>query len=383
MSQSSLGFHTLTISMILLDDECDALILDFKKYSQKAGDIQMYSNEYGNLVMKFHKEDKGIEWLIRFNVWHEKLMTNVNYVEIKINPKILSGIRDYITAADIYDMNVAIINFNRISKNVSPLLRTFDDYFFKRIDYCINFSLDELAPGCSHELIMKLIRHGDIPPHYEEWKKYDEKAHQKKSRPSSFYLICDSVNINCYSKYMKFQEQNEGNIKHGRPPISQQIMDMARDIVRFEVQCKYQKVYNQSRKIGNIHNAYNTYRVLLGYQTCLKHIYYYFNVTIGTGDWYSLSAAKEIIKERGFNKQKTERLINVLQEVNQCRSLAKAKAKHQGSDLEAFKRTVKDLADIGINPVTIPREWGIPHIPNLLHTFYDKHPEARPGITLI
>ena len=173
MSQSSLGFHTLTISMILLDDECDALILDFKKYSQKAGDIQMYSNEYGNLVMKFHKEDKGIEWLILFNVWHEKLMTNVNYVEIKINPKILSGIRDYITAADIYDMNVAIINFNRISKNVSPLLRTFDDYFFKRIDYCINFSLDELAPGCSHELIMKLIRHGDIPPHYEEWKKYD------------------------------------------------------------------------------------------------------------------------------------------------------------------------------------------------------------------
>lgn len=87
MSQSSIGFHTLTMSMILFDDECDTLILDFKKYSHKTGDVQMYSNKYGNLVIKFYKGDKGIEWLIRFNVWHEKLMTSVNYVEVKINPK--------------------------------------------------------------------------------------------------------------------------------------------------------------------------------------------------------------------------------------------------------------------------------------------------------
>ena len=94
-------------------------------------------------------------------------------------------------------------------------------------------------------------------------------------------------------------------------------------------------------------------------------------MTIGAGDWYSLSAAQKIIEKRGYNKQRRERLLSVLREVSQCRSLAKAKAKHQGSDLAAFKRTVKDLADIGINPVTIPRGWGIPHIPNLLHTFND------------
>lgn len=74
-----------------------------------------------------------------------------------------------------------------------------------------------------------------------------------------------------------------------------------------------------------------------------------------------------------------------MQEVSQCRSLAKAKATLQGSDLAAFKRTVQDLADIGINPVTIPREWDIDHMPNLLHTFIEKDHarEFYPDIPLI
>ena len=94
-------------------------------------------------------------------------------------------------------------------------------------------------------------------------------------------------------------------------------------------------------------------------------------MTIGSGDWYTLSEAQKIIEKREYNKQRRERLLNVLREVSQCRSLADAKAKHQGSNLRAFKRTVKDLTDIGINPVTIPREWGFKHNPNLLHTFND------------
>lgn len=95
--------------------------------------------------------------------------------------------------------------------------------------------------------------------------------------------------------------------------------------------------------------------------------------------------AQKIIRGYRFHKQKRERLIEALREVSQCRSLASAKAKYQDSDLMAFKRTLKDLADIGINPVTIPREWGISHILNLLHTFNDKD-DARmacPNLILI
>ena len=107
------------------------------------------------------------------------------------------------------------------------------------------------------------------------------------------------------------------------------------------------------------------------YQACLDTINYYYGKSVGRGDRFTLSEAEKIIVRQHFNRQKRDRLLNALQEVNQCRSLARAKATHQGKDLAAFKLTLKDLSDIGINPVTIPREWGITHIPNLMHTFND------------
>lgn len=228
---------------------------------------------------------------------------------------------------------------------------------------------------------MNLIQRGNIPPHYEEWKKYDIKSHRKKASPNGFYLMNRSVHINCYRKSVELQERRE----KGMTSIAQSDIDDSQDIIRFEVQCKYPKVYSISRLIEESSSFLNKYYDILGYQACLKQINHYYKVTIGEGDWCSLSAAREIIEKRRFNIQKSERLLSVLQEVSQCRSLAKAKAQHQGSDLAAFKRTVKDLADIGINPVTIPKEWGIKRIPNLLHTFndMDQAREACPDLPLI
>ena len=79
-----------------------------------------------------------------------------------------------------------------------------------------------------------------------------------------------------------------------------------------------------------------------------------------------------MIHSKHFHSQKEERLIRALKLVNDCRSITKAKAAYQGSDLVAFKRTLGDLASLGINPVTIPREWGIKHISNLLYAYFDK-----------
>lgn len=70
-------------------------------------------------------------------------------------------------------------------------------------------------------------------------------------------------------------------------------------------------------------------------------------------------------------------MIKALKLVNDCRSVARAKAAYQGSDLDAFKRTLNDLSSLRINPVTIPREWGIKHIPNLLYAYFDKVTEEK------
>jgi len=249
----------MTLSMPIEAEKVQTLIRHFRKYSQNTGLIQIYRIgernkicEYNpapdleyvlprHIKIKYHHEDRGITWSIRSNNWSRDFQLYL--AEATINPKILAGIRDYITAATYDDMDAAINQFNLEAERISPLLKTFYDYSLNRIDYCINFCLDELITGISPEQIMTLIKRSDIPPFYEEWTEYDNVSHRKKSRPGSFYLINPSVNINCYSKFMKFREQSQKNLERGYPPIPQATLDASRSIIRFEVQCKYRKIY--------------------------------------------------------------------------------------------------------------------------------------------
>ena len=48
-----------------------------------------------------------------------------------------------------------------------------------------------------------------------------------------------------------------------------------------------------------------------------------------------------------------------------------------GKELEIFRHTLADLAEINDNPVTILRHWNIPRIPNLLTAYERKIEEER------
>ena len=61
----------------------------------------------------FDGKYKGIHWHIYSD---DRFSGMVYIIEVTINPKILAGITDYLTAANYYDMNIAIINFNDSSK---------------------------------------------------------------------------------------------------------------------------------------------------------------------------------------------------------------------------------------------------------------------------
>ena len=200
-------------------------------------------------TIKFKGKDRGIKWCIRAS---ENPSSNSKFiVEATINPKFLAGITDYLTAATYSDMNIAIANFNFISKEASPLLGTFEDYEIKRIDYCINICLSDFNPTYDPEQIMNLIKRSDIPPHYEEWMEYDKTSHRMKSKPESFYLCSKSVNINYYSKYLQLLNRSQENVEKGYDPIPQETIDASHDIIRFEVQCKYFKTYALNKKSEN------------------------------------------------------------------------------------------------------------------------------------
>lgn len=268
----------MMLSTTLWTGDTAQLIKDFQQYSRATGNIKMYRDKHGNGVVQFHPEYCGMKWLICDNVYIHDIKVCATIINVEINPKILGGVHDYITAATYDDMETAITNFNRISQSISPLLGTFDQYSIKRIDYCVNFALNELAPGCTAAQMMSLIKREDIPPSYKEWMKYDNKAHRMKSRPSSFYLMNNSVHINCYSKYMKLQEQNQKNIENGYPPIPQTTMDAAQDIIRFEVQCKYHKTHALSHRAKRTGNTQpNKYESLLDRVMCIDQISEYYD----------------------------------------------------------------------------------------------------------
>ena len=101
---------------------------------------------------------------------------------------------------------------------------------------------------------------------------------------------------------------------------------------------------------------------------------YYYKV-VRKGDYFTLDCARWIVEQYGFRPEKERRLLETLVFVNESRGIAKAKAKLSGSELKEFKRSLKDLDAIYVNPVTIPRKWGITHIPNLLRAYYDSEYE--------
>lgn len=384
MLRSSLGFHTMTLCISLLNSETDKLLIDFSTYRANTGLIQMYiKDEKGDPIIYYHNSPyipselniyfkdrhRGIQWYIRTP--EGPFSSFIYIVEAKINPKFLAGITDYLTAAIYYDMNCAIANFNDACK-ISPLLQTFSDYKITRIDYCVNIALDEIIPGYNPDQIMNLIKRSDIPPHYEEWMKYDKTSHRMKSRPESFYLKSKSVNINYYSKYLQLLNQSDKNVEKGHDPIDQEILDASRNIYRFEVQYKYHKIYSLSQELGNAGDlSYNKYKNLLTPVKCIDIVSDYYKKTIGKGDWYSLSEAVQIIQSKNFNSQREKRYIDALKYISHCRSLAKAKKTYPKDQLMAFNKTLKELSDLNINPVTIPREWNIKHMPNLLKAYFN------------
>lgn len=363
--ESSLGFHTMELSLQLPKQQSFKLGRDFSEYSDKTGKIKIYQSDRGTEIVFIHR-DMGIRWCIVPKGNFEN-STDILYAEI--NPKVLGGEVDYITAATYYDMGVAIYNFNRISKDISPILQTFSCYMISRVDYCVNFYIDELTHGCSPERIMKLIKKSNIPHGYKELKKYDRVSHRTKGVKSSFYLMSGYANINCYLKHDELlnRSQNEHLTVH------EEMLESSKSIIRFEVQCKRRKIYDIIEQLGVKDNGeVNKYKHLLQPQVCEEIVNRYFFETVGKGDWYSFAQAIKIIDSHNFNSQKRNRLVEALHTVSDRRSVHKAIKSGQKSKVDAFKHTLNELSDLGINPVTIPQKWGIKQIPNLLMEYKSK-----------
>jgi len=349
----SLGLHTFSLYCRLDRERSDELFRDFFDNCKTADSLLEYippdKKALGTKSYVFkYKQDVGIRWI--FTSTETPIITDsgdrlkLRGLLVIINPKILAGTKDYITAANESDMFGIEERFNNESKKISEWLPPFYSYTISRIDYCINCNIRAALIGCTPEQMMMLIDRGDVPPHFKD-----------QDYEGSFYLKCGCAHINCYAKDDKFYP----------------------DVIRLEIQCKAQKL----RTISNS-NKFSE-------EVCRDIIENYFYKTIGRGNYYTLANAIKMLQCQCLNTTNKNRLIHWLEFVNQCRGIAKAKArlKDNPKELEALKRALKHLHSFGINPVTIPKDWviekwrvnefGIRYIPTLLNAYYETLAEER------
>lgn len=239
------------------------------------------------------------------------------------------------------------------NRNMKFMLHQLDSYSYKRIDFATNFCTEHI------KLYMKLIKRANVPEGFQLFKEYRRSSKRLVPTEHSFYIFKTSrttanldhvtLTINCYDKGQQLKE-------NGLPCEDEN----ARYTIRFEVQCRYNKVY---WIIKNNKLAKQGFSQFLRDDIGNHVLHYYFKKSIGFGDYYSLSKAREILHSKRMKSETKEALLAVLELVNEKRGIWKAK--ESISDKKAFEKHVKKLHELGINPVTIPVSWGIEYLPCL------------------
>lgn len=384
MKNTSLGFHTFSIQLRVNYEYFAKITNDFIRYANNLQNgMKRYPVSKGtenNRWRYVYEYDKGLQWyLYSFKSENGYLTQGVTAI---INPKVLIK-NNYIRAAQAQDLKLVEEIFNKKSKTISPYLHEFNQWSINRVDYCLNIDTKELGLPCTPEQMMKLVKRADIPKHFKERKEYSSAFHRKVSDSNSLYLQSKSVTINFYHKF--FQQCS----KH--PNYANRYDSY--NVLRFEIQCKYPKLYTISKcyrsnecnifnftekSVEEIYYDYiesgvsvptiNSDSVLptnVSYEMVEKYIF----KTLRKGDYFTLEIAKKIVESYKFRPEKETRLLYALDIVSKARGIAAAKEKLSGLELDDFKRSLSDLDEILVNPVTIPEKWSMVHIPNPFHAY--------------
>ena len=225
-------------------------------------------------------------------------------------------------------------------KKIHISLPILDYWTVNRIDYAININTPYVKE------YIKLFQRADKPKGFKEL--YCSKSKTRKQLEGSFYLFNDSVAINFYDKESERAKQDFST-------------DGAKNLLRLEVQCKSLKI--NTLKVKNRFND-KCLKNYLSKDISYKQIEYYYNNTIGGGDYYKLSEAIRFVQASNYSCMVKDKLIGALKAVNNHRSICKAREKSKYS-VSIFNRHLEKIRDLNINPVTIPGRWKVERLKNI------------------
>lgn len=286
-------------------------------------------------------KDEGFTEILlsKFKI-NPKYKNDYMQLRIQLNPTKLLN-KDTIELTKESDLKEVEKRFNKVIEKIHLDLNTFLFWTLNRVDYAVNISTSYVKE------YIELFQRSDIPYRFQIL--YDKKAKVRKHKEGSYYISNKSTIINFYDK------SDERLKKKG------EVVESAKDILRLEVQCKKGKT-NAMKYKYDFDVKYLGY--FLSKELSTETLVNYYYKTIGTGDFYKLDKAIEIINNSGNTLGTKEKLINVLKEVNKSRSIWKARNDTSYSK-ERFNHYLKLIRELGVNPVTIPRRWEVDYLKNI------------------
>ncbi|CAG7644906.1 hypothetical protein PAESOLCIP111_04842 [Paenibacillus solanacearum] len=347
--------------------------LNYHLYSGVFEVLQHLSNRQNTSFYKEKDETYHCHLLLkqglRLILRYVEIGEGISYsaLEIIMNPiRLLDG-NDYYQLADERYEAAIIKAFKKafdpirkafVSKKGNKYLKPFmldllNAYSVKRVDYAVNLYTQH------SKLYMELIRRANIPDGFQQYVIFNPTSKRYEPPENSFYIFSKSqsksknshvtLTVNCYDKGIQMQE-NELPCNDYR----------ASNTIRFEVQCHYNKVYQTIRANGLNRVGFTQF---LNQGIACSILRSFFKKTIGIGDYYTLPRARQIIQNKKIGADKKAALLRTLEMVNAKRGIWKTK--DAVMDKGEFAKCVKQLHELGINPVTIPIKWGVDYLPSL------------------
>lgn len=366
-----IGYHTVLLTIPIDFYTAGALFEALEAYSKEMN-AKFYPKKWEDVSWTefwLFKDNGLLVYLKDYHYTRDNQKYVYKVIEVRLNPKRLCKRNEYVQVSAYEDYPVIVKMFEkllaplkRIYKQIRAAKRNelkgirvvspfiFDDisrYKLDRIDYCINIRTPYM------NWYMELIRRSDIPKSFELVLKDNPITKRKEPYKNALRLENKSVIINFYNKRFQIAEVFGDDFPEGQE---------AEDIIRLEVQCK-------KRKVNNLKGYYSIEgRSLLDFSSeelSEKVLLSYYEKTVGYEDYYTLQEARFIIGESDYNWKVRQRMIEVLELINQKRSVWKARDDYEDGT-KRFNEALKQIKKTGINPVTLPTGWKIPQLPNLL-----------------
>ena len=323
-----------------------------------------------DVYLKFTTYDfseQGISELVLFELINEK--TVQHEISIRINPSRLiqkNNPNHVMLESDIlpvnHEFNQLLSKFHDVNDDLNAIqainqskLQNYIDQFIewkaRRIDYSTNIITPHVA------LYIKLFQRADRP--VQEFKELINPDTGKLGQlENSFYLVSKSATINFYDKQAQLLSSDKP-----KDPIK---IATAKDILRIEIQCDEEKIKYIRKHDKNILSI-RLYD-LMQKELALEQLLFYYDKTVGSGDYHTFADAKKIINaQSNIIKSTKTKLIACLKFINNQTSLWDAREKwmKRKTKNKQFDKYIAQIRGIGINPICIPNNYEIKELPNI------------------